>query len=73
MTHTPNKRNSPNQNKKKKGTREIHRINRTQAFKHMNTYLSIITLNFNGLNPPIKRQDSGRLDIGGKKPTIGCL
>ena len=44
----------------------------------MNTYLSIITLNVNGINAPIKRQ-SGRLDKKNKSlqyaayngPTLG--
>jgi len=40
-----------------KGTNEKHRINWTTRFKMaINTYLSIITLNVNGQNAPIKRQ-----------------
>ena len=47
--------------KRKKGTKEKHRINWKTRFKMaINAYLSIITLNINGLKAPIKRQ-SGRL------------
>ena len=46
-----------------KRTKKKHKINRKTRFKMaINTYLSIITLNVNGLNAPIKRQ-SGRLDF----------
>ena len=46
----------------KKGTKEKHRINWKTRFKMaINTCLSIIILNGNGLNAPIKTQ-SGRLD-----------
>ena len=38
----------------------------------INTYLSIITLNVNGLNALIERQ-SGRLDKKKKEPTTCCL
>ena len=42
--------------KEKKGTVEKHRINGKRRFKMaINTYLSVITLNVNELNPPIKR------------------
>ena len=42
--------------KKKKGTKEEHRINWKTRFKMaINTYLSTITLNVNGLNAPIKK------------------
>ena len=45
----------------KKGTKEKHRINWKTRFKMaINIYLSIITLNVNGLNAPIKRH-SGRV------------
>ena len=45
----------------KKGTKEKHRINWKTKFKMaVNTYLSVITLNVNALNAPIKTQ-SGRL------------
>ena len=37
----------------------------------INTYLSIITLNVNGLHALVKRQ-SGRLDEK-QEPTVGCL
>ena len=43
---------------KKKGTKEKHRINWKTRFKMaINTYLSIITLNVNGLNAPIERHN----------------
>ena len=42
--------------RKKKRRKEKHRINWKTRFKMaINTYLSIITLNVNGLNAPIKR------------------
>ena len=48
---------------KKKKKKEKHRINWKTRFKMaINTYLSIITLNVNGLNAPSKRHKSGRLD-----------
>ena len=51
---------------------EKHRINWKTRFKMaINTYLSIITLNVNGLNAPIKRQ-SDRLDKKAKI-SICCL
>ena len=47
---------------KKKGTKKKYKIKGKTKFKMaINTYLSIITLNVNGLNTSIKRQ-SGRLD-----------
>ena len=49
------------QTKKERKKRETL-INWKKSFKMaINTYLSIITLNVNGLNSPIKRH-SGRLD-----------
>ena len=52
---------------KEKGTKKKHRINWKTRFKMaINTYISIITLNVNGLNAPIKRQ-SGRLDLKKEK------
>ena len=48
--------NGNHPNKKKKGTKEKHRINWETRFKMViNTYLSIIALNVNGLNAPIRR------------------
>jgi len=45
-----------------KGRKDKHRINWKSRLKMArNTHLSIITLNVNGLNAPIKRQ-SGILD-----------
>ena len=42
--------------KNKKGTKKTSKINWKTRFKMaINTYLSIITLNVNGLNAPIKR------------------
>ena len=42
--------------KQKQRNKEKHRINWKTRFKMvMNTYLSIITLNINGLDAPIKR------------------
>ena len=44
------------QPKKEKGTKEKHRINQKTRFKMaINIYLSINTLNINGLNASIKR------------------
>ena len=44
------------QPKKDKGRKDKHRVNWKTRFKMaINTYLSIITLNVNGLNAPIKR------------------
>ena len=49
--------------------RKRYRINWKSRFKMaINKHLSIITLNVNGLNAPIKRQ-SGRMDKK-KEPTI---
>ena len=40
----------------------------------INTYVSIITLNVNGLNAPVKRhRESGRLDKKKQELTICCL
>ena len=50
------------QPQKEKGTKEKYKINWKTSFKiAINTYLSIITFNVNGLNVPIKRQ-SVRVD-----------
>ena len=50
-----NKRKPSNQKKKKKGKKEKHRLKWKTRFKTAkNTYLSIITLNVNGLNATIK-------------------
>ena len=50
------KGNYPTKKKTKKGTKERHRINWETKFKMaMNTYLSVITFNINGLDAPIKR------------------
>ena len=58
---------------KMKRKKEKHRINWKTRFKTaINTYLSIITLNFNGLNAPIKRQRVADW-IKKKKPSICCL
>ena len=44
------------QPKQNKGRKEKHRINWKTRFKMgINTYLSVITLNVNGMNAPIKR------------------
>ena len=59
--------------KKKKGTKEKHRINWKTSFKMaINTYLSIITLNVNGLNAPIRRHRVVNW-IKKQTPTICCL
>ena len=53
LRHKINKKSS---NQKKKGRKEKHRINWKTRFKMaINTYLSIISLNVNRLNAPIKR------------------
>ena len=50
------KSKSSNHKKRKKGTKKKHRINWKIKFKMaINIYVSIITLNVNGLNVPIKR------------------
>ena len=55
---------------KKKGRKEKHRINWKTRFKMaINTYLSIITLNVNGLNATIKRHRVAD-QIKKQKPTI---
>uniref|UniRef100_A0A8D0MV91 exodeoxyribonuclease III n=1 Tax=Sus scrofa TaxID=9823 RepID=A0A8D0MV91_PIG len=57
-------------NQKKKGRMENHRIN---WFKMaINNHLSIITLNVNGLNAPIKRHRVAEW-IKRQKPSICCL
>ena len=67
-TQAQNKRKSSNQ--KKKRTKEKHRINWKIRFKMaINTYLSIITLNVNRLNAPIKRHRVADW-IKKQKPTI---
>ena len=58
---------------KKKGTKKKYKINGKKRFKMtINTYLSIITLNVNGLNTPIK---SHRVSdwIKKQETTICCL
>ena len=58
---------------KKKGTKEKHTINWKTRFKmSIHTYLSIITLNVNGLNAPIKIHRMADW-IKKKEPTICCL
>ena len=71
------KGNNPTKKRKKKerekGTKEKHRINWKTRFKvAINTYLSIITLNVNGLNAPIKRHRVADW-IKKQEPTICCL
>ena len=63
--------NHPNQ--KRKEEKKKHRINWKTRFKMaINTYLSIITLNVNGMNIPIKRHRV--VDwIKKQKPSICCL
>ena len=59
--------------KKKKGRMENHRINWNTRFKMaINNHLSIITLNVNGLNAPIKRHRVAEW-IKRQKPSICCL
>ena len=54
QTQAQNKKKSFNP--KKNGTKEKHRINWKTRFKMaLNTYLSIITLNDNGLNASMKK------------------
>ena len=49
--------NHKRKNKKKKGTEKKYKFNWKTRFKIViNTYISVITLNVNGLNDPIKRQ-----------------
>ena len=56
----------------KKGRKEKHRINWKTRFKMaINTYPSIITLNVNGLNAPIKRHRVADW-IKKQKPSICC-
>ena len=58
---------------KKKGRMENHRINWKMKFKMaINNHLSIITLNVNGLNAPIKRHRVAEW-IKKQKPSICCL
>ena len=57
----------------KKERKEKHRTNWKTKFKMaLNTYLSIITLNVNGLNAPIKRHRVADY-IKKQKPSICCL
>ena len=64
-------RNHPT--KKIEESKEKHRINQKTRFKMaINTYLSIITLNANELNTPIKRPRVADW-IKKQKPTIFCL
>ena len=59
--------------KKRKGRKEKHKINWKTRFKMaINMYLSIITLNVNGLNAPIKRHRVADW-IKKQKPSICCL
>ena len=44
-----------------------------QGLKWKNTYLSVITLNINGLNAPIKRHRVADWIKKKKEPTICCL
>ena len=61
------------QPQKEKGTKEKYKINWKTSFKiAINTYLSIITLNFSGLNAPIKRCRVADW-IKKQEPTICCL
>ena len=55
--HTTKKIIKPQKEKQKmKGTRKKYKINGKTRFKMaIHTYLSVITLNVNGLNAPIKR------------------
>ena len=68
--------NHPYQKKKKvkkKGRKEKQRIHWKTGFKmSINTYLSIITLNVNGLNAPIERRREADW-IKKQKCTICCL
>ena len=58
---------------KKKDRKEKHRINWKTRFKMaINTYLSIITLNVNGLNAPIKKHRVADW-INRQKPSVCCL
>ena len=58
---------------KNKGTKEKHRINWKTRFKMgINTYLSVITLNVNGMNAPIKRHRVADW-IKKQDPTVFCL
>ena len=60
-------------NQKKKGRMENHRITWNTRFKMaINNHLSIITLNVNGLNAPIKRHRVAEW-IKKQKPSICCL
>ena len=60
-------------NLKKNGRTENHRINWKTRFKMaINNHLSIITLNVNGLNAPIKRHRVAEW-IKRQKPSICCL
>ena len=69
-TQTDNNRRPFNQ--KKKGRMEIHRINWNMRFKMaINNHLSIITLNVNGLNAPMKRHRVAEW-IKRQKPSIRC-
>ena len=57
----------------KKERKEKYGMNWETRFKmEINTYLSIITLNVNGLNAPIKRHRVADL-IKKKKPSIYCV
>ena len=71
--NTQAKNNWRPSNQKKKGRMENHRINWKMRFKMaINNHLSIITLNVNGLNAPMKRQRVVEW-IKKQKPSIFCL
>ena len=57
---------------KKETRKEKHRINWKRFKMAINTYLSIITLNVNGMNAPIKRHRMADW-IKKQKPKIFCL
>ena len=62
-----------NHSTKKERKKEKHRINWKTRFKMaINTYLSIITLNVNGLNAPIKKHSMADW-ITKQEPTMCCL
>ena len=62
-----------NEKQKKKGTKKKYKIHWETRFKMaINTYISIITLNINGLNAPIKRHRVADW-ITKQEPTICCL
>ena len=63
----------PKKKKKKEEEEKKNRINwKTRSKMEINTYLSIITINVDGLNAPIKRHRVADW-IKKQKPTIFCL